>query len=143
MLSPAPAMSVNGETASKIVLGSPSVQDAVAPLPSASEDDGRGTRQARLIVPAGTQASTAASTLSTLTLHANEYTTGGLGMARMAGSLPPSSAYTYAVEITADEAGNATINFSGPVYSYLDNFLDFPTSTIIPSGYYDPEAAAW
>ena len=56
------------------------------------------------------------------------------------GLLPQSSAYTYAVELSIDElreVGLNSIEFSKPVYLYLDNFLDLPLGSIVPSGYYD------
>lgn len=114
--------------------------------------DKDGTRQATLMIPQGTQAQVynADGTLrstTTLNLHLTEYTQGDNGPAAMPGPLPPNSAYTYAVEIKADEAA---LKFSGkdavfdrPVPFYVDNFLNFPAGTVVPVGYYDGDKKAW
>ncbi|HSD84645.1 MAG TPA: hypothetical protein VLG46_12335, partial [Anaerolineae bacterium] len=64
----------------------------------------------------------------------------------MPGSLPPASAYTYAVDYSVDEAlvANAIdVRFNQPLIHYNENFLGFPTGTLVPSGYYDRQKAAW
>jgi YD repeat-containing protein len=64
----------------------------------------------------------------------------------MPAELPPTSAYTYAVEFSADEAveaGAQQITFSQPVISYTENFLNFPVGTIAPQWYYDRTRGAW
>jgi YD repeat-containing protein len=64
----------------------------------------------------------------------------------MPGELPPTSAYTYAVELTVDQAeeeGKKGVRFDPPVLSYVDNFLEFPAGTIVPVGYYDEDRDAW
>ncbi len=114
--------------------------------------DDSGTRRATLLIPSGTNVrlmqpdgSTVPSTK--LTLRFTEYTTGENGPEAMPGTLPPTSAYTYAVEINADEA-KATVHgksvlFDRPVYLYTDNFLSFPVGADAPSGYYDETDARW
>lgn len=73
--------------------------------------DGDGTRQATLLIPPGTTAQVynpdgnSTCTVSSSTLRATEYTVGDNGPATMPNALPPASAYTYAVELSADEGG--------------------------------------
>src|SRR5205823_474070 len=94
--------------------------------------DADGTRRARVRFPDGNGAMMkfadgTQQALSTLTVHATEYTVGAAGTAAMPGSLPPASAYTYAVNLTVDEAAGATsVVFDSPVGFYVENFLGFP-----------------
>jgi RHS repeat-associated protein len=113
--------------------------------------DGDGTRRATVLFVQGTQASLvypggAAEPLPSLTVRATEYTVGANGPQAMPGELPPTSAYTYAVELSADEAASAGANeirFDRPVPVYLENFLAFPTGTVVPAGYYDRTMGRW
>ena len=63
------------------------------------------------------------------------------------GELPPTSAYTYAIELKADEAttkiGGKDVVFNHPVVYYVENFIGFPIGLTVPFGYYDPDKAAW
>jgi RHS repeat-associated protein len=59
----------------------------------------------------------------------------------MPGALPPTSAYTYAVELSVDEAKDVT--FDKPVSFYVENFLGFPVGSAVPTGYYDRDKAQW
>jgi RHS repeat-associated protein len=64
----------------------------------------------------------------------------------MPGTLPGSSAYTYAVDFTVDEAealGATKVDFAVPVYSYMENFVGVPVGTQIPVGYYDKALGIW
>jgi RHS repeat-associated protein len=64
----------------------------------------------------------------------------------MPGELPPATAYTYAVELSVDEAmtvGARAVRFSQPVSFYVENFLDMPTGSIVPVGTYDRHIGAW
>src|SRR5690606_28960532 len=113
--------------------------------------DGDGTRAATLLFMPGTEASFVlpdGSQQSATTLHirATEYTVGENGQSAMPGTLPPTSAYTYAADYTADEAiavGATSIVFNQPVLSYVDNFLDVRAGTIVPWGSYDLTKNAW
>ncbi|WNG19043.1 kelch repeat-containing protein [Cystobacter fuscus] len=117
---------------------------------SASKD-ADGTRQATVLFPPDTTASLvlpdgSLQPLSTLHVRATEYTVGAQGPQTMPGELPPASGYTYAVELSADEAlaANAReVRFSKPVYLYVDNFLGFPVGEAVPSGWYDRQAGVW
>jgi RHS repeat-associated protein len=113
--------------------------------------DAEGTRQSTLLVPQGTSATMmladgTTQPIATLNIRATEYTVGPMGRAAMPGELPPTSGYTYAVELSADEAvaaGARTVQFSQPLIHYVENFLGFPVGGIVPVGYYDRERAAW
>lgn len=112
--------------------------------------DSNGTRTPTLLVPPGTTASLelpgGAVEQTQLDLRMTEYTVGDDGPMRMVADLPPASAYTHAVEISADQAlaqNASSVNFNQPVYYYLDNYRGFPVGGIVPSGYYDLELASW
>jgi RHS repeat-associated protein len=105
--------------------------------------DGDGARRATLLFPPGTTATPLeGAPLGQFTVRATEYTVGPLGPKAMPAILPPTSAYTYAVELSLDGV-DGTVNFSQPVQYYLENFLGFPVGTHVPTGYYDPAKAAW
>jgi RHS repeat-associated protein len=113
--------------------------------------DGDGTRTSTLIIPAGTEASLrrldgSVVIAPSLRLRATEYTVGEYGPKRMPATLPETSGYTYAVELSADEAvmaGARTIEFDQPVSLYLENYLQMPIGEIIPVGYYDHVYGSW
>ncbi|MFZ5531826.1 MAG: Ig-like domain-containing protein, partial [Pseudomonadota bacterium] len=113
--------------------------------------DADGTRTATMLFPAGTQATMrlpdgSTQALTTLHVRATEYTVGENGPKAMPGPLPPTSGYTYAVELSVDEAmaaGAKEVRFNQPVPVYVDNFLNFPVGGIVPVGYYDRDKAAW
>lgn len=114
-----------------------------------TDDD--GTRQATLFCPQGTTAEMvlpdgSTQALDTLNIRATEYTVGDNGPEAMPAMLPPTSAYTYCVDLTVDEAiaaGAHSVNFSQPLYYYVENFLDFAVGGIVPNGYYDAQNARW
>jgi hypothetical protein len=111
--------------------------------------DESGPRQATMLFPAGTTAvkvnqNGTTEPLTTMNVRATEYTVGPKGPQSMPGALPPTSGYTYAVELSADEALEAkTVNFSKPMSFYVDNFLNFPVGGIVPVGYYDRDRGVW
>lgn len=115
------------------------------------ELDTNGRRQATILFPAGTTAEMilpdgTTQTLSTMNVRATEYTVGENGPQAMPAELPPTTGYTYAVDLTVDEAlaaGAKAVNFSQPVYFYVDNFIGIPTGISVPVGYYDYDKAAW
>ena len=128
--------------------------DSTAPIQIASANpvtDADGTRQATLMFRSGTDATMhlpdgTAQQLGDLHVRATEYTVGANGDEAMPGGLPPSSAYTYAVELSVDEAVQAKatdVTFSKPVVTYVDDFLHFPAGTIVPAAYYDETKQAW
>jgi RHS repeat-associated protein len=109
-----------------------------------------GSRRATVLIPAGTSAQMVlpgggTQPLTSATVRATEYTIGS-DPAVMPAKLPPASAYTYAVEYSADEAiaaGAKTVQFSQPVIHYSENFLSFPTGGQVPVGYYDRDKVTW
>jgi hypothetical protein len=71
--------------------------------------DTEGARQATVLFPSGTTAEMVLPgggtvPLSTLSVRATEYTIGDAGPEAMPATLPPTSGYTYAVELSVDEA---------------------------------------
>jgi len=113
--------------------------------------DADGARQVTVLVPPGTAAAMilpggAAVPLTTVSLRATEYTVGEHGPAAMPATLPPASGYTYAVELSVDEAmaaGAVSVEFSAPLPFYVENFLEFPVGATVPAGYYDRERGVW
>lgn len=114
-------------------------------------EDADGARQATILFPAGTRGELVMPDGSTVplgsaTVRATEYTVGPNGPKAMPGELPPTSAYTYAVELSLDEAiqaGAKEVRFDRPVYVYVENFIGFPVGGIVPAGWYDRDKAAW
>jgi RHS repeat-associated protein len=113
--------------------------------------DASGTRRATLLFAQGTIATmklpdSSTQVLSQMTVRQTEFTAGALGPTRMPASLPAASAYTYALEWTADQAVAAKavrIEFSLPVISYTENFLGMPVGARAPLGIYDYGTARW
>ncbi len=113
--------------------------------------DASGTRQATLLFPPGMSAAMidpAGRTVpvSRLTIRATEYTVGTSGPTAMPGALPPTSGYTYAVELSADEAlaaGATRVELSRPVITYVDDFIGFPVGSAVPAGSLDRSTGLW
>jgi RHS repeat-associated protein len=113
--------------------------------------DRDGSRQATVMFRQGTKAHMqlpdgSQQELDTLHIRATEYTVGDHGDERMPAALPPTSGYTYAVELSADEAVAAdadSIKFDKPVAFYLENFLDFNVGSAVPVGWYDRSRGVW
>lgn len=113
--------------------------------------DADGSRQVMLLFSPGTTAEMimpdgSTQPVGSLNVRATEYTVGPNGPKAMPGQLPPASGYTYAVELSADEAiaaGAKEITFSQPVFVYVDNFIGFPVGEPVPSGYYDRGKGQW
>src|SRR3954452_7238264 len=103
--------------------------------------DQDGSRQATMLFEPGTHATGDGKGLESFHVRATEYTKGEQGLQAMPGALPPTSAYTYAVELSVDEAKDVT--FDKPVDLYVENFLHFPVGSAVPTGYYDREKAQW
>ncbi len=113
--------------------------------------DEDGARQATLLCPEDTQAEMvmpdgSTQPLSSLSVRATEYTVGENGPKAMPAELPPTSGYTYCVELSADEAmaaGAVDVQFDRPLHFYADNFIGFPVGSAVPTGYYDRQKGQW
>lgn len=140
-------MTLVDANASAIALTASSMQ--IAQGSEISDED--GTRRAVVLFPQGTSATMTlddgtTQSLDAMTVRITEYTVGETGPEAMPGPLPPTSAYTYAVDFTVDEvvaAGAKGVTFNSPVVFYLENFLNFPVGFPIPLGFYDPAKSAW
>ncbi len=115
------------------------------------QSDADGDRQATLMFTPGTSASLvmddgSVEPMTMLNIRATEFTVGADGAQAMPAMLPATSAYTYCVDLTADEAVNAgatRIEFDKPVWFYVENFLDFPAGNDVPSGFFNRETGLW
>lgn len=113
--------------------------------------DADGTRRATLLFKPSTAATLVfadgrTQPISSLTVRATEYTVGANGERAMPAALPPTSGYTYAVELSVDEAiaaGAIDVRFDRPVAFYVENFVGMPVGTIVPVGSYDRRLGAW
>ena len=113
--------------------------------------DADGTRRATVMFPQGTQATMvmpngSTQPLTTMAVRATEYTVGEAGPKAMPGVLPPTSGYTYAVELSVDSAiatGAKSVEFDRPVPVYVENFLQLPVGLRVPVAFYDRARAAW
>jgi len=114
-----------------------------------TDDD--GTRQSTLLVPEGSIANLvmpdgSKQSISTLNIRTTEYTVGETGPAAMPAELPATSGYTYAFELSADEAmnaGAASVEFDSILYHYVEDFIGFDVGSTVPSGYYDRVQGKW
>ena len=132
--------------ATVVQMGSPTMQVAQGSLVTDSD----GVRRATLLIPSGTTATiqtvAGSQPASSLTIRATEFSVGPNGPNLMPANLPATSAYTYCVELSTDEAVAANalrVNFSTPLGFYVENFLNFPVGTTVPTGYYDRTIGAW
>ncbi|HEY0514274.1 MAG TPA: Ig-like domain-containing protein, partial [Thermoanaerobaculia bacterium] len=113
--------------------------------------DADGPRRVTLLFPAGVtarlvHADGSGDPLPSLSVRATEYTVGPNGPRAMPGPLPANVGYTWAAELSVDEAvaaGAERVEFSAPVSLYVENFLGFPVGGPVPTGFYDRRAAAW
>src|SRR5581483_1351629 len=116
-----------------------------------AQTDSDGTRRATVLFPPGVTAELElpdGTTQPAATLHvrATEYTVGPRGENAMPAALPCMSAYTYAVELSADEAiavNARRVTFSSSVIGYVENFLGLPVGLQVPSGTYNRDLAGW
>ena len=127
---------------------SPYFERVVGTLTHADTADSKD-RTAVLMIPKNTQFKVGGSNLSTVTMRLTEYTAGADGPKRMPASLTGSPAYTYAIEVSADEANGQSVEFKDaagnpqPVALYVDEFLGLPVGAAVPTGYYDRDKQAW
>lgn len=113
--------------------------------------DNAGVRQATVMFQPGTTAELVLpdgshQTLPQMRFRATEYTVGPNGPSRMPAPLPANIGYTYAVELSADEAVTASarsVEFNKPVVLYFENHLGFPVGMHVPLGSYDFRMGSW
>jgi RHS repeat-associated protein len=125
--------------------------NAIQVAQGSSQTDSSGTRQATLLFQPGTTATMtmpdgSVQPVSSAHVRATEFTVGATGPDAMPGELPPTSGYTYAADFTLDEAqavGATNVQFSKPVYTYVQNFLHFAAGTPVPVGFYDRTQGKW
>ncbi|MEV6600124.1 RHS repeat-associated core domain-containing protein [Actinoplanes sp. NPDC051346] len=128
-----------------------SVQAGMQVVRGSTATDHSGTRQATVLIPAGTRATMVfpdgrEQPLSTLHVRPTEFTVGDRGPLGMPSPLPPTSGYTYAIEYSVDEAiesGAVEVRFEPPLISYTENFLGFPAGGIVPTGSYVRATGQW
>ncbi len=110
---------------------------------STEVSDEFGTRKCTMVFTGDNQAysldeyGNVLTQLSSITTRATEYEI----PASMPAILPPTSAYTYCVELEAN--GFERIKFDKPAICFVDNFLNFDVGTIVPVGYYDFYRTTW
>ena len=130
------------------------VEDSDAPFQVAAGSqttDADGTRRGLLLFPDGLQATMTLpdgreQPLGDMNVRITEFTAGDQGIEAMPGSLPGTSGYTYAAELSVDEAlaERATrVDFDRPVINYVQNFIGAPVGSDVPTGSYDREAGEW
>jgi RHS repeat-associated protein len=89
--------------------------------------------------PAGTIASSGQTSVQ---FQATEYTVGPQGAQAMPADIAQNTVYTYASEFSIVNGAEA-VDFAKPVFAYVDNFLNLPAGTLVPSGFYDRAAHIW
>jgi len=113
--------------------------------------DEDGARRATILFPRDTEATIhlpdgTTQALDVLNVRATEYTIGENGPNAMPGELPANVGYTYAVELSIDQAiqlGATKVEFNQPLPMYVENFLDFPVGEAVPLGWYSYDQKAW
>ena len=119
--------------------------------------DANGDRDIRVVFPQNVAARIVkapgdTTTVTQMRVRATEFTVGDDGPETMPAMLPPSSAYTYCVDLRLDEADSiASIagalppntQFTQPIPCYVRNFLHVPPGTAIPAGCYDQQGGQW
>ena len=116
-----------------------------------TSNDARGRRTPDVTIEPGTVITAVrpdGSTvpIATATVRLTEFTTGTRGPSQMPGTLPATTAYTYALELSVDEAeavGATTVRFSKPVAFHVDNVLGVATGKTVPVGYFDRARNQW
>ncbi|MCW5832022.1 MAG: hypothetical protein KIS78_06165 [Labilithrix sp.] len=107
--------------------------------------DADPARRATLYFPANTNFTNFTPPGGPLAIAVTEYTIAD-GVRRMPGELPPTSGYTYAVELAVPAAtavGIAHPEFDKNVVMYVDNFTGYPVGQTVPLGYYDDVKGGW
>jgi hypothetical protein len=111
------------------------------------QTDADGARKATVLIPPGTTAEMvmpdgSIHPMTSLNLRATEFTVGPTGPQAMPADLPPTSGYTYCVELSGDEAiaAGATISLQRSDF-YVEN--GFLVGISVPLGSYDRTRGVW
>jgi YD repeat-containing protein len=123
----------------------------MTPALGSVEVDASGPRQGALLFSPGTAAEMtfadgSTQPLSAMTVRITELTVGADGPRRMPGELPPTSVYTYAVDLQADEAiaaGAEHVVLSQPASYFVESFTGTPVGAALPVGSYDYREGLW
>jgi RHS repeat-associated protein len=111
---------------------------------AAGEDDILAARRATMLIPSGLASANSGAPLpANMTMHLTEFTVGQSGLERMPGTLPATSAYTYAFDAQIDEVGASRVDFNKPIPFYVENFLNMAVGTNVPVGFYDDTKGQW
>ena len=79
-------------------------------------------------------------------IRLTEYTVGNQGQQSMPAELPAFTGYTYATEMSMDQAavnGSTEVVFSKPLHYYVNNYLGFPVGSAVPIGFYNRTLGEW
>lgn len=124
-------------------------------LVSRFESDANGDRKLTLLFAPATECSVTTSsgtqTYPAFHVRVKEYTVGADGDESMPAALPPTTAYTYCVDLGVDEAAQQAggdvlppvVTFNQPVVAYVREFLGMRVGSAVPSGYYDQRRGEW
>lgn len=102
-----------------------------------------GPHQAVVAFPPGT--TLLSGETGAFELRLTEYTASDDDASAMPGELPPTSAYTFAIELRLWQNGIPLpkVEFNQPVLVYVPDFPGFKTGSSVPSGKYDREIGQW
>ncbi|MBI2566642.1 MAG: hypothetical protein HYV63_06380, partial [Candidatus Schekmanbacteria bacterium] len=125
--------------------------EAIAVVRGDVESDADGTRQATVFFAQGAVATLqlpggGTQDLTAFHVRVKEFTVGERGPEAMPGPLGPTVGYTYAAELSLDEAdaaGATSVSFDRPVIFYGDNFLGYPVGETVPAGWFDRARGVW
>lgn len=119
------------------------------------ESDANGDRKLTLLFAPATECSVTTSSGTQIYpdfhVRVKEFTVGADGEESMPAGLPPTTAYTYCVDLGVDEAAQQAggdllppiVTFNQPVVAYVKEFLGMRVGSAMPSGYYDQRRAEW
>jgi len=147
VLAPDVTLTALDQRVTEVTMGASQMQVARG-SPVTDED---GARQVTLLFAADTRATLVLADgteepASALHVRATEYTVGPRGPSAMPADLPPTSGYTFAAELSADEAraiGATEVVFDRDVIVYLEDFIGLPVGWNVPVGFYEAERGAW
>jgi hypothetical protein len=114
--------------------------------------DESGERQGVIMFPPNTEAvvlgmnGTSNMTVERPRIRITEYTVGASGAQAMPAELPTFTGYTYAVEMSVDQAtvnGSTEVVFNQSLPYYVDNYLGFPVGSAVPIGFYNRTLGEW